>query len=213
MIYNLKRRFVFVHIPRTSGTSMTKALCILFPDSFVGRYKLKHYRARGIKRELLPQWQRYFRFSVIRSPWDIIESDWRHTHYNPLVGASDRPPNIAPWWFDHVHEVAAMTFDQFVQRKYLDPKGLVDQGGFWQTYCCAHNGKDLGVTPFLFTELNQAWYAICHNLGVDDPPPYPHENADTGNPRGDWTPSLIDAVGEKCAGDIERFGFKPPVQQ
>jgi hypothetical protein len=64
-----ERRFCFVHIPKTGGTSV---LTTLFPD-LAGRWG--SYRSHFLPREYPARaWRDYFSFCFIRNPWDRMVS-------------------------------------------------------------------------------------------------------------------------------------------
>ena len=75
-MYHPKHNLYFVHVPRTGGTSITKALT----GRTVKRFKDgKHdtgweYYLRNPER-----WEKTEKISIVRNPYDRILSLWRHT--------------------------------------------------------------------------------------------------------------------------------------
>ena len=65
-----KYKLLFVHIPKTAGTTITNA----FGDelSVVGEV---HEKARDTKR-LFNDWDKYEKFTIIRNPWDLQVSNF-----------------------------------------------------------------------------------------------------------------------------------------
>ena len=64
-----KRRFVFVHVPKTGGSSVIETL---FPE-LIGRWG--SYRSHFLPEEYPARvWREYFTFSFIRNPWDRMVS-------------------------------------------------------------------------------------------------------------------------------------------
>ena len=99
MIINHKYKFIFIHVPKCAGTSITKAL---YPycdhhDTVLGGHAdapeqivekdgfciHKHSDAQEIKKYATPErWEEYFVFTFVRHPVDRIISLyewWRHT--------------------------------------------------------------------------------------------------------------------------------------
>jgi hypothetical protein len=86
MILN-KERIVFIHAPRTSGTSIENEILKnqLVPDN------QKHLRASQIKRHLENKWSDYFKFTIVRNPWDRVISFYHqifHEAYGIRTGKS-----------------------------------------------------------------------------------------------------------------------------
>lgn len=66
-------RLVFVHIARTGGTSIEVALA--GRDWWLISPQTKHLSARQIRVQSGEEkWNRYFKFSVVRNPWDRVVS-------------------------------------------------------------------------------------------------------------------------------------------
>lgn len=129
MIVNNSRRFIFVHVPKAAGTSVTRELSrfTTFRDLEVGgsRYgeKLQDmYAARFDLRKHSPAriiaakageaaWKEFFVFAFVRCPFARAYSLYRFLNR----------------WRDGPHHarVAALTFDQFIASD-LVTKGLIE---------------------------------------------------------------------------------------
>lgn len=229
MIYRLPRYdrgddplsgFAFVHIPRTAGTSITHALAARCEDALVDVFAHKHEHAPTIAARFRSgkEWWASFRFSVIRSPWAIIESDYRHTmHAFEALHPAARLECSLEWWL-RMHRVAAYRdFAEFVREEYLADGSMLRRGGFWRTWCLGPDGEDLGVQPFRFERLQAEWLEITEAIGLGPLPDLPWLNRTLPLspapplPCSAWTPALVDAVGERCEGDLVRFGYLRPV--
>lgn len=68
MVYNAKYNFLFIHIQKTAGTSITGALAGLDGSHFIAP---PHLRFRDIR---LKSGARPFIFTVVRNPWDRLVS-------------------------------------------------------------------------------------------------------------------------------------------
>lgn len=96
-----KNKIIFVHIPKTGGSSINASLLSLrgidHKGSFFGP-KLKasfmagHQTALEMKEEILTRgedWNSYWKFSIVRNPYDRIDSsyNWHHTlgHSTPEI--------------------------------------------------------------------------------------------------------------------------------
>ena len=74
-------KIIFIHPPRCSGTSIEHSMLKgkSVPDSE------KHLNAKQIKNIVKDEWNSYFKFSIIRNPWDRIISMY-HSKYYALQG-------------------------------------------------------------------------------------------------------------------------------
>lgn len=207
----LSDRFVFVHIPRTGGISISTALGTA-RNAQVNLTTLRHNYARFI-RDREPYWNRLFRFSVIRSPWEIVASWWRllkrelDFHYRrPNFDLREGP------WISYLRRFSKdQDFGRYIERDILTGLIGIAQGGFWRTWCCGARGEDLGVRAVRFANLTAEWPEIAERCGRPGLA-LPHLNG-TLRETVPWTAALIAAVGQYCADDVRRFGFQPPALQ
>lgn len=111
MIISHLHRFIFIHITKCAGTSITKALePYLGEDDLVlggtakgevlnrewqalGRIH-KHSTAAEVKKHVGDDtWNDYFKFSFIRNPWDVMVSTyhwWRETSFEDQWGTAQK---------------------------------------------------------------------------------------------------------------------------
>jgi hypothetical protein len=188
---------VFVHVPRTAGTSVTSTLY----GRFIGHFGLTDLIAvAGAEVLDLP------RFTVVRNPWDRLVSAWSFARAGG--GASrhgavrvHRPEQYAVAEFD--------TFASFVEQwlALRDPAKLdgifrpqhsylLDDAGQLDFSHVGHL-EQMGRTEAWLTEV------------LARPIAFGHQNA---SPRSDYrdyyTPRLRDQVAELYARDIELLGYE-----
>lgn len=118
MIISNSRRFIFIHVPKTAGTSVTRELSRLttfrdievggtqygekLQDMFAARFDLrKHSPGRKIKAKAGPEvWRGFFVFAFVRNPYARAFSAWKF-----LCKWRDGP---------HHAEVSQQSFEDFV---------------------------------------------------------------------------------------------------
>jgi len=213
MIISPGRNYIFVHIPKTGGTSLALALedrakadDILIgdtPKALRRRRRLKGVQAAGqlwkhstlvdIDGLVSPEFvANAFVFTLVRNPWDRMVS-----YYHWL-----RDQN-----FDHPAVLLAQTlgFADFVQ----DPQ---TRSAFRQqsygSYLRDVSGRDRGA---LYIRLEQfakdagpLWAQLGFRLNL------PHENASerVQDYRSYYDDRLMKVVADCCAEDIARFGYQ-----
>lgn len=104
MIINHEKKYLFIHVPRTGGTSLKDAL--ILRDN--GKEFLKpHGRAVEARENLGGEWDEYFRFAFVRNPYDWVLSlychiigDPLHTHHETVRGMGFRDYLEWRWKFD-----------------------------------------------------------------------------------------------------------------
>lgn len=93
------RRWIFVHIPKTGGTSIEASL----PGHLrANRPDIRHWSAVELRGACGDLWNTALTFSVIRNPWDRAVSAW--AYQRDSIGAADFPqwlwhgrPMLSQW--------------------------------------------------------------------------------------------------------------------
>lgn len=174
MIISIKHNFIFIHVPKTAGTAMTAALenfgttpprtvwrsimrrlpIVEHPETV---YLRKHETAAGVRKKLSPRvYEKFFRFSVVRNPFDHAVS-----HYEFMK--QFRIPKIAA-------KVAAMSFSEYLRYRQKKP--------FWndtffarlpsQSHFLYDGGGNLLVNRLLhFENLAEDFASLTRELGFD----------------------------------------------
>ena len=107
------KRFIFIHVPKAGGTSVEWALRKYGvwqhnADQYQSIY-YKHALARDLKRMMSTEFDRYYRFGLVRNPWDWVASNYafnrgmhgvylRHTN---MTETPKVPEFAAGWTFKH----------------------------------------------------------------------------------------------------------------
>lgn len=213
MIISPGRQFIFVHIPKTGGTSMALALegramkdDIMLgdtPKALKRRRRVKDARTAGrlwkhstladidglVSADTL---EGMYTFTLVRNPWDRMVS-----YYHWLRAQS----------FDHpaVHLARSVDFAAFVQdpqtgatfrdwpaRRYMtDARGVERATLYIRIEHFAHDAAPLHAHLGFALELGRS---NASERQVDY--------------RSYYTPALQAVVAKACAEDIERFGYK-----
>lgn len=81
MISN-SHRFIFIHIPKTAGSSIAHALQtyshvpVTFTENGNAELDFKHITAREIHGHIGELWDEFFSFAVVRNPWERVVSNF-----------------------------------------------------------------------------------------------------------------------------------------
>ncbi len=124
MMLNHQHRFVFVHVPKAAGTTVTRALSPLttfrdieiggtrygeaIQDRFAARFDLRKHSTAAAIRAKCPGhiWRRFFVFAFVRNPYARAYSIYRF-----LQRWKEGPHNVS---------VLNQSFEEFLQSRALD---------------------------------------------------------------------------------------------
>ena len=185
---DFERKFVFIHITRTGGSSVERALGGKLQDHRKPRMYQREY-GENIFNDL-------FTFTVARNPWDKIVS-----HY--CYQRSHLKNNI-----EESHPIKDMTFTKYVSALAKGMKlcnfdmhqhnWLVDQGG-----------KVVIDRVLRFENLQADFNAVCERLWGKRPPKLPHKNyTRRAHYSVYYDNHTRDIVGNIFKKDIDLFDYK-----
>jgi len=118
-------RFIFIHIPRTAGISITRGLAstdvcdlALINTCNTPAEFWRHVTATEVK-PLIPDWGEIKKFAFYRSDHDIYESDYRL--HKSCIKDIDSWPDVSMLsdWKKSVLQSNDESFQQFIQRHWV----------------------------------------------------------------------------------------------
>lgn len=208
MIISHKHKFIFIHIHKCAGSSMTYALVPeLGEDDLVlgvteeGRRldKIgqetkglhKHSKAKEIKEFLEPEiWNNYFKFSFVRNPWDRLVSYyhwWLKTNWDNERGTAQKIK-------------ALDNFEEYLFSPYRSKNPCND-------YLVDDEGNNLVDFVGKQERIYRDFAYVCGRIGL------PNLNLPRRNQSQHkeyfkyYTPETINLVAEWFKADIENFKY------
>jgi hypothetical protein len=209
MLISYDRQFLFIHIQKTAGTSITNSLTAYAnqPETMwenrllarlginvntVGPWHRRRFRghcsAADVQRHLpKPVFDQLFKFTFVRNPWDLLVSLYNFIPTRPKHRYQKR--------------VAAMSFPEFVDE--------------WTTHIetlqapriCDRHGKGLLDFVGYYETLSQDFATVCERIGVA--PPLPWDNRSKhADYREYYSDDLRQMVADRLAEDIRFFGYE-----
>lgn len=196
------KQAIFIHIQKTAGHSINRVLGRYTTDEPFVRHEIALKARRRYGRETF---DRYFKFCVVRNPWDKMVSLYSDLRQRLLPKAG-----VA---FD-------LSFRQWLLRLDSDPLYGCDRINYslpgypfssttenqlnWITDA---RGRILVDFVARFERLADDWLDIRRRLGIDDE--IPHINRSRHEPyRTYYCDATRDVVARRYARDIEAFGYE-----
>jgi hypothetical protein len=124
MMMDKERKFIFLHIPRTGGTSIE--------EQFKHNECKKHWALSDWKKKLDPNiFDQCFKFTFVRNPWDFVISKYKCNwftkhHAGGAIGEQAGKPLI--YFLEHYKTPAHERGETF--HDYFDPKQMDFIGRF-----------------------------------------------------------------------------------
>jgi chondroitin 4-sulfotransferase 11 len=176
---------IFVHINKTGGSSIEKALKLPFQH----RTALEILDVVGEKR-----WKDRFSFAFIRNPWDKVASHYHYRVKTNQTGLGSNPLSFKDW--------VRLTYGEQALPYYDKPKMFMPQ----VDWVADENDRILVDYIGRFENLQQDFQYCCNQIGVVASLPHlkPSE-------RGDYRRYYDDATAEIVrnwfAKDVAAFGY------
>ena len=144
---------IFVHVPKTAGTSIERHLRQSVKDIVGG-----HTTALAYKRKFPNCFATYYKFAVIRHPLERFTSAYRYLRGSPVHAALNNKI---------IHDCDSM--EGFIKMVRMEPGILgkivhmMPQHGF----VCDSSGTVLVDELFKYENLDTAWKQVCGRIGVE----------------------------------------------
>jgi hypothetical protein len=178
--------FVFIHINKTGGSSIERALGL----------HLEHMTALEKRAQLgIEHWDRKFTFAFVRNPWDRAVS---HYHYRVQTNQNEL-------------RLGAVPFESWIRKcfhdrdpRYLDKPKMFMPQSHWLV---DGQGRELVEFVGRFERLDQDFAAVCSRLGRSVRLPRVKASSRTDY-RPYYSSDSRALVGAWYADDVERFGYQ-----
>jgi len=198
MIINDEKKYIFIHVPRTSGTHMYHCLS---GDKYDER-EFGHIFSRKIKEQFPGQWKHYFKFSIVRNDFDRLHS----------------------WWFNrrYIRKSINQDFEEWLLR---DPIPAIDIHANWDILNSWETGAqrtsqldwtrdsdgNIIVDQIIHYEnLKKDLQLLEKNIGVSfkDMPRRGPNNSVNRNYKNAYTAEMIEFVEEYHSASLKEFGYE-----
>lgn len=205
MLISKKHRFLFIHIYKTGGTSITSALLPFCGNIWQQRGAallrrlnmlcltpqpyFKHAKASELAAKLGQEiFESYFSFAFVRNPWD-----WQVSLYAYILKDVGH--------FQHQRVKGFRDFDEFIRWRCREAKS------YQKDFIFSASGEQLVDFVGRFERLEDDFQTICARLGVSAR--LPKLNVSNTKPYQEYyNKETIELVRRKFQGDIDAFGYE-----
>jgi hypothetical protein len=208
MLISDKHRFIFIHVYKNAGASITKALHPFAIDPWKhGLYKIlqrrmgishppshpayryqSHIRAAELMEKIGREtYKSYFSFAVVRNPWS-----WQVSLYNYVLKATTH----------RQHELfkSFLTFDEYIEWR------CTEEVRFQKDFIFSSDGEQLVDFIGRFERLDEDFATICSRIGISAS--LPRLNASTFKSyQSYYTEASKELLRKTFEPDITLFGY------
>lgn len=184
-------RSIFIHLPKTAGTSVSKALGL--PSS-------RHVPAEAYRIANPGKFARFFKFAFVRNPYDRLVSSYTFLNNGGMNEDDAR--------FAKHHLQPYESFEHFV----LEGLARHSEVQYWvhfrpqSNFICDSKGKNLMDFTGRFEQISEDYSVIANRLGKARDLPVTNQSR-RGDYREAYSPELIDIVSRLYAEDLKTFGY------
>tara|TARA_R110000824_G_scaffold336553_2_gene523050 strand:+ start:2326 stop:2958 length:633 start_codon:yes stop_codon:yes gene_type:complete len=203
-----KHKFIFIHIPKTGGTSIEK---LFIPTADIQNVNLKHDTLRTIL-GTRPKIKNYFKFTVVRNPWDLTAS----LYYYMWKSQYEWPQRWRKMISAQIPGVLDMSLNDWVNHESFAYSGPRSRSLFNKNpterlqldWISNNTGSPEMDYIIKFENLQNDFDNVCNKLGL----PFqnlPHINKTDREPYGElYTTETREIVARKFKKDIDFFQYE-----
>ena len=201
-IVSKKHKFIFIHIPKTGGSSIAEPeyqsgqgalVAHLGSEDYV---QAGHIRAVGLKNRLQDNWDDYFKFAFVRNPWDRIVSLYHYFLQDPEKQRSALGKEIARLgsFREFCRQIDNLELDP-----HFDPQ---------ISYLIDYEGQFLLDYIGRFESIGRDIDFICKKIGLPAVK-LPHfRKSDHNSYRNCYDKESAEIIAAKYKSDIDAFNYK-----
>lgn len=178
--------FVFIHINKTGGSSIEKAL----------KLPLEHKTAQEKIKELGDKnWSNKFTFAVVRNPWDKVVSHYHYRVQTNQTNLGNNPINFKDW--------VRLAYGEQNPTYYDQPKMFMPQFD----WIADNEGRILVNFVGQFENLTEDFNYVCKKLNKTVELQH-YKASKRGSYRDYYDDKTIEIIAHWFSKDLEKFEYK-----
>ena len=192
--YTNRYKCIFIHIPKTAGTSI---LSILGEGTINRDHAIYNIYRKADKQKF----NKYYKFTFVRNPWDRVVSTYEY-----LIQGGNK---FEDKYFEELLKSKYDTFEKFVM-EYLNKDIIHEHDIFRPQYLYIYDHKGICQVDFIgkYEELNQSFKVISEKLKI--PSDLPRVNLSRRVEYSTYfkKKEIIDKISDLYNRDIQLFDYK-----
>lgn len=191
MTYNTNTKVLFIHIPKTAGTSIKKILSLngFVHDAVHADYKMA--------KEKIENYNEYFKFSSVRNPFSRMVSWYNHLKHLSFAG-EDRRGRVV---------LDPGTFENFIFNHNQIYAGHPMRGYTFRKQQVDFIGNDMNFI-IRFENLQKDFNTVCEYIGIEPMVLPVRRKTKTVNYRDYYNAAIKDAVYRIFRKDFKTFKYE-----
>lgn len=180
-------RFIFIHINKTGGSSIEKALNLPFEH----KTALEKIEEVGVCR-----WSKKVSFTVVRNPWDKVVSHYHYRVQTNQTGMGDGHIEFNEW--------VKKAYGEKDRRYYDQPRMFMPQ----VDWICDRNGKVLVDRILRFERLSEDFNSLAAELKIVARLPHVKKSKRKKDMRHYYDQESISIIYDCFLSDVNMFGYE-----
>ena len=178
--------YVFVHINKTGGSSVERALGLPF----------QHMTALELRDLLGPKrWDARFSFAFVRNPWDKVVSHYHYRIKTNQTGLGASPMPFREW--------VVLAYGEGDPALHDQPRMFMPQ----YRWLSDQRGRQIVDFVGRFERLNEDFAEVCSRLGVEASLPHLKKSKHRDY-REYYDDESREVIGRVFEGDLSRYGYE-----
>ena len=193
-----KQKAIFIHIPKTAGSSIKKA--------FFGRYASDHSPAKREAKIYPKEWKTHYKFSFVRNPWDRICSIYHYYKFYEQKSNKRFRESLEGVDFEKFCEL--LCCDKLpVEFSWLEIFNCNSDLGHQYDWISI-NGEIAVDYVGKFENLRKNFKELCRRFNIRVPRLSHLKNSTNTDYKSQYTQISRDLIADKFKKDIEKFSYE-----
>lgn len=198
---------LFLHIPRTGGTSVERLFGYMGGMETYDESKgmnQDHRTAKEVKPLLGTLWDSCFKFTIVRNPWDKMASMYYYRLNSPFYNSV---PNEWENQYRKKHGDNP-TFERWLERLEWANNKVRLTGCFDQLNYITVDKEVVCDLIIDFSNMNEGWQQLKNMLNCDMDLPHLNKSKNKKSYKALYNSKTDSIIKKRFAKDIEYFGYK-----